>query len=125
MFHRTLACFKRSRITIPQLSPTHTRARIVQWCLEPPFTGQELESYDPLFVLECTPDLLSPGYRVHENHKPLMIVEAHDEGILEMKDDIKMNEWMDVGDFIGWIDDGDDDNVDESDWLWQAYSHGE
>jgi hypothetical protein len=54
-----------------------------------------------------------------------MIVEAHDEGILEIKHNIKMNEWMDVGDFIGWIDDGDDDNVDESDWLWQAYSHGE
>jgi hypothetical protein len=84
-----------------------------------------MESYDPLFVLECTPDLLTPGYRVHENHKPLMIVEAHDEGILEIKDGIKMNEWMDVGDFIGWIDDGDDENVDESDWLWQAYSHGE
>lgn len=54
-----------------------------------------------------------------------MIVEAHDEGKLSLKDGIEMDKWYDVGTEIGEIDDGDDDFEDDGEWLWQAYSHEE
>ena len=125
MFRRTFVCFRNARITIPKLSPTHTKARIVRWCIEDPLNGKELECYDPLFILQCSPDLVTAGYRVHENHQPLMIVEAHDEGILKVEDDIELGKWYHVGKGIGSIDDGEDDTGEDSDWLWQAYSHSE
>ena len=55
----------------------------------------------------------------------MMIVEAHDEGSLEINQDIKVGQWYEVGTEIGIIDDGDDDGDDEDQWLWQAYSHEE
>ena len=126
MFQRTLACLRRAQITIPQLSPTHTRAKIVQWCLDT--SAQPLlsvESYDPLFVLQCSPDLVTEGYRKHKDHEPHMIVETHDEGRLSLLENIELNKWYDVGTEIGQIDDGDDDEWDNGEWLWQAYSHDE
>jgi pyruvate/2-oxoglutarate dehydrogenase complex dihydrolipoamide acyltransferase (E2) component len=53
-----------------------------------------------------------------------MIVEAHDEGTIQFRKDINVGQWYDVGHVIGEIDDGDEDG-DEVDWLWQAYSHEE
>jgi pyruvate/2-oxoglutarate dehydrogenase complex dihydrolipoamide acyltransferase (E2) component len=124
MIHRTLANFKRARIVIPQLSPTLTKAKIHKWFKNPSYENT-IECYEPLFVLECSPDLVTSAYRVHKNHQPLMLIEAHDEGILKIVGDIKMNEWYPVGKKIGEIDDEDDDDDDSSDWLWQAHSYTE
>jgi hypothetical protein len=84
---------------------------------------KSVECYDPLFVLECSPDLVTPGYRVHENHQPLMIVEAHDVGILRIREDIENGKWYQVGQEIGEIDDYEEEDEDDGDWLWQAYSY--
>jgi hypothetical protein len=84
-----------------------------------------MECYDPLFVLECSPDLVTKGYRVHDKHCPSMIVESHEEGTFKLADSVKLDEWYDVGHVIGEIDDGDDDDDDHhgDEWLWQAYSY--
>ena len=130
MFQRTLTCLRRARITVPQLSPTHSKAKIVRWCLDVP-TGTnsnqvEVQPYDPLFILQCSPDLVTEGYRQSEDHEPFMIVEAHDEGVLTIDPKIELNQWYDVGTPIGEIDDGDhSDPTEDGDWLWQAYSHDE
>mmetsp|Transcript_30511 Transcript_30511/g.87132 ORF Transcript_30511/g.87132 Transcript_30511/m.87132 type:complete len:129 (+) Transcript_30511:224-610(+) len=125
MFQRTLVCLRKAQITIPQLSPTHSRAKIVKWCVDASSTTSSVESYDPLFIVQCSPDLVTEGFRKSTNHEPLMIVEAHDEGKLSLKDGIEMGKWYDVGTEIGEIDDGDDDFEDDGEWLWQAYSHEE
>lgn len=131
MIRRSIVCLRRAQITVPQLSPTHTRAKIVQWCVDTsPSTSSPLsvESYDPLFVLQCSPDLVTEGYRKHKDHEPLMIVETHDEGRLTLLDNIEMNQWYDVGTPIGEINDEDDDDDEfenNGEWLWQAYSHEE
>jgi hypothetical protein len=52
-----------------------------------------------------------------------MIVEAHDEGMFRIREDIQLNEWYEVGQEIGEIDDGDDDDAYDGEWLWQAYSY--
>jgi hypothetical protein len=121
MFQRTLVCLRKARITIPQLSPSHTKARIYKWCVDASAKNKSMECYEPLFVLECSADLVTTGYRLAENHQPLMIVEAHDEGVLKLRGDIDTNEWYDVGHEIGEIDDGDDDEEDNAEWLWQAH----
>ena len=128
MFYRTIACLKKAQIKIPQLSPTHTRAKIVRWCIDPTSSAGEssIECYDPLFVLKCSPDLVSEGYRKFQDHEPFMIVEAHDEGVVTVRKGIELDTWYDVGTTIGDIDDGEDGGDDDvSDWVWQAYSHDE
>ena len=154
-FRPTMACFRKARVTIPKLSPTHTRAKIIRFCptgLPPPDPSPTakapsvyLECTDALFVLECSPDLVTEGFREEtedgRDANPLMIVESHDEGDFrflhgESSGDsegtppitIRLDEWYDVGQTIGLIDDGDDDDDDDDDteeWLWQAYSHQE
>jgi len=58
--------------------------------------------------------------------RPLMIVESHDEGEFSPTEAICLDEWYDVGETIGTIDDGDDDDDGNDDeWLWQAYSYEE
>ncbi|GAX29227.1 hypothetical protein FisN_28Lu082 [Fistulifera solaris] len=121
---RTAALLRKVRVTIPQLSPSHTQARIVQWLRA---NGDTVECYDPIFILECSPDVVTPGYRTTEDHKPLMIVETHEEGILK-KIESRCDVWRNVRQVIGEIDDGDDNDVDAdteivSEWIWQAYSH--
>ena len=137
MIHRTWNCLRKVHVTIPQLSPTHTRAKIVQWCQDVTRPNVHLESYDPLLILQCSPDMISEGYRESPTHEPIMIVEAHDEGILTLQDGIELDQWYKVGTIIGTIDDGDDyDNQDkdetkqdhtgakfDGEWLWQAYAH--
>lgn len=132
MIHRTLVNLKRARIVIPQLSPTLTKARVSKWFKDPKLRDQSIECYEPLFVLECSPDLVSSGYRVHENHHPLMLIEAHDEGILNIHHDLLFehneedaDQWYPVGHVLGEIDDEDDEDTETSDWLWQAYSYTE
>ena len=128
MFLRqTLVCLRRARVTIPQLSPTHSQARIMEFCVDDNKlqNGPYLECYDPLFVLECSPDLVTEGYRKHPDHCPHMIVESQEEGIFRLKSDIEINTWYPVGHVVGEIDDGDDDGDNDEEWLWQAYNHDE
>lgn len=129
-FQRTMVCLRKAHIRIPMLSPTHTRAKIVRWCLETPNGSAlpqptEVESYDPLFVLQCSPDLVTEGYRQHETHEPKMIVEVHDEGRLTIHEGIQMNQWYPVGTEIGEINDEDEDSGEDGEWLWQAYSYSD
>lgn len=124
MIHRTLSCLqKKARIVIPQLSPTLTRARIYKWCKSP--SDDTIECYEPIFVLECSEDLVTPGYRDRAIKYPLMIVEAHDEGTLKIHENIQLNVWYDVGHSVGEIIDEEDDDDTVNDWLWQAYSYTE
>lgn len=131
MVRRTLHQLKRAKIVIPQLSPTLSKARIYKWLKDPSSIVAKtsyIECYEPLFVLQCSPDLLSSGYQKHQNHKPLMLIEAHDEGMLQISEEVLQSsasgKWFPVGHFLGTIDDDDDDD-DAAEWLWQAYSYEE
>ena len=146
-FRPTYVCFRtKVRVTIPKLSPTHTKARIYKWCINPKpttsgtaTTKQRVECYDPIFVLQASSDMITEGYRISKNHKPLMIIEAHDEGYLQLDGEFLATDsgaaagnnekWYDVGHPIGYIidEDGEDEDRDDhdGDWLWQAYAHSE
>ena len=107
------------RMTIPRLSPSHTRARVVRFLCEP---GASVEEYQPVVILECSSDLVAdPADRSSPDHKPMMLLETLEEGTLEKLNDWR-GQWMDVGTEIGVIDDGDDVDFD---WSWQAYLHDE
>lgn len=143
-FRSTMTCLRKARVTIPRLSPTHTRAKIVRFCLsgggggetdspKQPTTELPSRSYleitDTLFVLECTPDMVTEESREQapdgSDVFPWMIVESHDEGDFEVAPGICLGEWYDVGETIGTIDDGDDDDDNGDEWLWQAYPYAE
>lgn len=109
------------RITIPQLSPSHTKARVVRFTVP---EGSYTIPYDPILILECSPDLIAdPADRKSDNHRPLMLLETQEEGVLE-----KLNDhgggWLDVGTVLGEITEEDDEDEIE-DWTWQAYLHEE
>lgn len=135
MVHRTLLQLKRARIVIPQLTPTLTKARIYKWLKDPARTSSPttIQCYEPLFVLQCSPDLLSEAYRKHKTHEPLMLIEAHDEGDLHISPEVlessKNGDWFPVGHLLGSIhdddDEDDDDDSEDAEWLWQAYSFEE
>mmetsp|Transcript_15107 Transcript_15107/g.35033 ORF Transcript_15107/g.35033 Transcript_15107/m.35033 type:complete len:163 (-) Transcript_15107:344-832(-) len=135
-FRSTMTCLRRARVTIPRLSPTHTKATIVRFC--PPGIGEEdppprpvsVECTNALFILECSPDVVAEGFREQSpdgsDVSPLMIVESHEEGDFVVDPSIRLGKSYEVGKTIGWIDDGDDcDNDDDDNWLWQAYCYEE
>ena len=120
--HRTIIKLFSKRVTIPQLSPTHSKAKVKKWIAK---SGNHVSEYEPIMILECSPDLVTPGFRESENHKPVMIIDTQEEGIIKINEMILKTcdgRWLDVGTEIGIIDDGDP--VD-SDWIWQAYSSDE
>lgn len=142
-FRPTLFCARKARVTIPRLSPTHTRAKILRFFCPTTTTAHNnniinnkthsscyLECTDPLFLLECSPDLVTEGFRDQTEDgtdvNPLMIVETHEEGDFLLDDSIHLDQWYPVGHDIGTIDDGDgDEDIPAEEWLWQAYSHNE
>ena len=108
------------RITIPRLSPSHTSARIIQFLKK---EGSEVRDYDPILILECSPDLKADvADRKFPDETLQMIIETNDEGVLRdlNADHEDKLQWMKVGTPIGVIDDGDD--ID-GDWTWQGYLH--
>ena len=137
------------RITIPQLSPTHTSARIIK-LLQPLAVHSSaedattlnvmiyplVEAYDCIMILECSADLIAdPADRDYDDQQLHMIIETCDEGLLKLNSDILSklkpsesgdisievkSDWMPIGTEIGVID--DDDEID-GDWIWQAYFH--
>ena len=91
-------------------------------------------------VLQCSPDLVTEGYREHIDHEPQMVIESHEEGrfflngMIMMNNDkdnnypktsqtaptittpkIELDKWYPVGTTIGYIieDDSDDDDDDD------------
>ena len=95
-------------------------------------------------VLQCSPDLLTEGYREHIDHEPQMVIESHEEGRFFLngiimnndKDNnnypktsqtapaittpkIELDKWYPVGTTIGYIieddSDGDVDNEEGKD----------
>jgi hypothetical protein len=124
---RTLPLLRKALVTIPRLSPTQTKAKIYSWGPSSlPPTHVECSGYDVFFILQCSPDLVSQEHRVHSNHEPRMLIEAHEEGTVKIYDSVQLDKWYDVGEVIGEIDDGDeeDDSV-ASEWIWQGYTHNE
>ncbi len=108
------------RITIPRLSPTHTKSRVVKFLAKP---KSSVEEYSPIMILECSPDLIAdPADREYPDQKLLMFIETCDEGVVQGLDDYG-GEWLDVGSSLGII--VDDDNEVDGDWTWQAYIHNE
>ena len=102
------------------LSPTHTKVRILRYEVK---TGDAVVEYDPVMVVECSPDLVTEGFRERPDEKQRMIVETQEEGnIIWNNSNVDTTEWISVGTEIGIIDDGDD--ID-GDWTWQAYFHSD
>lgn len=113
-FHRTIARMSR-RMTMPQLSPTHSQSRILRIY---PTNGTDVIAYDPIFVVECTPDMVTEGYRESPDARPIMMIDTQEEGVVKELKDFYLNQWIPVGTEIGIIDDGD---PIDGEWTWQAY----
>lgn len=114
MRHSLVNLFSK-RLSLPQLSPSHTSGRILKFLKK---DDVYVESYDPLMIIECSKDLIAdPAGRAHPDERLIMIIETCDEGYLKNMNDHN-NEWIDIGTEIGTVYDGDP--VD-SEWIWQAY----
>lgn len=107
------------RICIPRLSPSHTKVRIIRY-EKKIANGMSVSAYDPILIVECSPDLVTAGLREFPNETLQMMIDTQDEGILRNLRAPIANEWLDVGTEIGIIDDAD---PIDGDWTWQAYLH--
>ena len=118
------------RLTIPQLSPTHTQARILQYLVP---SGSEVTACDTVLVVECSSDFITEAHRQTPDERVQMILETHDDGVIRWENDKKSKAhvddhdltsendfWLPVGTIVGTIDDGD---PIDGDWAWQAYKH--
>jgi hypothetical protein len=113
-FCRSLPRLFSKRITIPLLSPTHTQARILNLEVQ---AGAQVEAYDTVMRLECSPDFVTEAFRKHEHQTVIMMVDTQEEGVVKNLIDIDPTVWLDVGTPVGLIDDGEEL---DGDWLWQA-----
>ena len=118
MIRRTLPVLSK-RIVMPQLSPTHTAARIIRFEVA---NEQEVSAYDALMIVECSPDLVTEAFRDTQDQKTKMMVDTQDEGVIKDLLDDWEGKWIDVGTELGVIDDGD---PIDGEWTWQAYLHTE
>jgi pyruvate/2-oxoglutarate dehydrogenase complex dihydrolipoamide acyltransferase (E2) component len=107
------------RILMPRLSPTHTAARIIRFEVS---NGQEVISYDPVMIVECSPDLVTEAFRDNPDEKIKMMVDTQDEGIVNLNLTNWEGKFIPVGTQLGVIDDGD---PIDGDWTWQANLHTE
>lgn len=114
-FHRTVARYMSRRMTLPQLSPTHSQGRILKIEVS---NGTDVVAYDPIFIVECSPDLVTEAYRDSPNARPIMMIDTQEEGVVKDLKDFYINQWIPVGTELGIIDDGD---PLDGDWTWQAY----
>lgn len=101
---------------MPQLSPTHTKARIIRFDVA---NGDEVTDYDPVFLVETSPDFVTPGYRDSPDQKVKIIIETQEEGVVKGLQTNSLGKWLEIHAELGVIDDGDP--VD-GDWTWQAYT---
>lgn len=113
---RTLLSSK--RITLPRLSPTHTRARIDAFCVAP---GDAVQAYDLVMKLTPTNDLTTPDGGDDDEPAPQMSIDTQDEGVVrDLRTDL-VGTWVDVDTKLGTIVDDDDKDDSVEDWIWQAY----
>lgn len=113
---RTLAlCSK--RITIPRLSPTHTKAKVTEFLVK---NGDTVEPYDTVFVVDCSPDFITEGFRDTPDQQVPMIIENQEDGTIANLDESILGKWLDVDTPIGMVEDGEEM---DGDWTWQAYTH--
>mmetsp|Transcript_28408 Transcript_28408/g.68391 ORF Transcript_28408/g.68391 Transcript_28408/m.68391 type:complete len:134 (+) Transcript_28408:169-570(+) len=113
----------RKIITLPQLSPTHTSARLVERLVQ---SGSQVVEYQPIMTVQCSSDVIAdPADRVTPEHQPMMLLECMEEGSIRWARDATTNrsEWIKVGTILGEIVDEDEDDADVDDWAWQAYLH--
>ena len=96
------------RITLPRLSPTHTRARIDEWCVR---DGDPVEAYT--IVLKVTPssDLTTVQMTTttaDDAEPPLlqMSIDTQDEGVVRNLRTDLVGTWVDVDTELGLIVEG-------------------
>jgi len=128
-FHGTLLrrmAAMAKRITLPRLSPTHTRARIDEWCVR---DGDLVEAYT--IVLKVTPssDLTTVQMTKEDNEEPLpplqMSIDTQDEGVVRNLRTDLVGTWVDVDTELGLIVEEEEEVGDykiDGNWLWQAYN---
>lgn len=116
MLHRTLPLLSK-RIVMPRLSPTHTTSRIVRFEVA---NEQQVSDYDPIMIVECSPDLVTEAFRESPDEKVKMMVDSQDEGVVKNLLENYEGKWLPVETELGIIDDGD---PIDGDWTWQAYLH--
>ena len=85
--------------------------------------GDQVEPYDTVFIVDCSPDFLTPGFREYPDQQVCMIIENQEDGVITELDTEILGKWLDVDTPIGLINDGDDSM--DGDWIWQAYKHEE
>lgn len=117
MLHRTLPLLLSKRIVLPQLSPTHTAARIIRFEVA---NNEQVSDYDPVMIVECSSDLVTEAFRESPDEKVKMMIDTQDEGTVKNLLQDYEGKFLDVGTELGVIDDGEP--VD-GDWTWQAYLH--
>ena len=103
-------------MTLPQLSPTHSQGRILRIEVQ---NGSSVIAYDPIFIVECSPDLVSEGYRETPTTQTIMMIDTQEEGVVRDLKDFYINQWIPIGTELGIIDDGD---PIDGEWTWQAYT---
>lgn len=118
---RSIPLLLSKRITIPRLSPSHTKVRILRYEVNVA-TGMEVAAYYPIMVVECSPDLVTAGLRESPDETLQMMIDTQEEGVLRNLKAIDETEWLNVGTEIGIVDDGDPIG---GDWAWQAYLHSD
>ncbi len=79
MLKRTLPILLSKRVTIPSLSPTHTKARIL--CFEV-IHGEEVSAYNPVMILQCSSDLVTEAFRERVDETKFMLVEIQDKAVM-------------------------------------------
>jgi pyruvate/2-oxoglutarate dehydrogenase complex dihydrolipoamide acyltransferase (E2) component len=116
-FGRSLPRLMSKRITIPQLSPTHTQARLLKFDV---VEGATVEAYDLVLRLECSADFISIENRQHEHQTVKMVIDTQDEGVIKDLIDVDPEKWLKVGTPVGMIDDGEETDGDCC-WIWQGH----
>ena len=117
--------FARKIITLPRLSPTHTKAQILERLIP---TGNNAMEYQPIITVKCSSDLIAdPADRITPNHQHIMLLECMEEGTVRWNNNAENLDWIDVGTILGEVtteDDCDGGGVEEDEeWTWQAYLH--
>lgn len=114
-FSRTLIRSLSRRMTLPQLSPTHSQGRIIRLEVQ---DGSNVAAYDPILIVECSADMITEAYREHPNDKLIMMIDTQEEGVIRDLKSFYINQWIPIGTELGVIDDGE---PIDGEWTWQAY----
>eukprot|EP00546_Thalassionema_frauenfeldii_P006317 CAMPEP_0178924864 /NCGR_PEP_ID=MMETSP0786-20121207/17566_1 /TAXON_ID=186022 /ORGANISM="Thalassionema frauenfeldii, Strain CCMP 1798" /LENGTH=110 /DNA_ID=CAMNT_0020599627 /DNA_START=41 /DNA_END=370 /DNA_ORIENTATION=+ len=104
MIFRQTIPYLSKRITLPQLSPTHSKARIVRFEVA---NGDSVTDYDPFMTIECSADMVTEAFRDFPDQQAVMLIDTQEVGIIKGVKHSLINQWIPVGTELGSIDDGD------------------